>query len=131
MIAARALILWSAIIPLAIANGAFRDAVLTKLVGATRARLSSGVILSAIIFAWTTLTITWIRAPQLWIYAAIGGGWLGLTIMFEFAFGRFIAKRSREELLRPYRFEGGDIWPIVLLVVAASPIIAEILRRHE
>jgi hypothetical protein len=131
MIVVRAFLLWSAIIPLAIANGALRDAVLTKLVGAAPARLFSGLMLSAIIFGWTVLTISWIRAPQLWIYVVIGVCWFMLTVAFEFTFGRFVAKHSWDELLRAYRFEGGDIWPIVLVVVAISPIVAVMLRRHE
>lgn len=131
MIIIRAALLWSAIVPLAIANGAFRDAVLAKLVDPSLARLCSGVLLSAIIFGWTVLTVRWIRAPHLWIYAVIGSCWLGLTIAFEFLFGRLVAKHSWDQLLQAYRFEGGDIWPIVLVVVAVSPIIAAKLRRHE
>ena len=128
MFIVRAFLLWCAIIPFAIANGALRDAVLAPRLGAFAARLCSGVILSALIFAWTLLTIGWLGAQPIGIYGAVGLGWLGLTVAFEFSFGRCVLKRSWSELLKPYRCEGGDLWPIVLLVVASSPLVAAVLR---
>lgn len=127
----RAFLLWSAIIPFAIINGFFRDAVLVRMAGPVAARTCSGILLSLAIFGWTLLTIRWIKRPRFLGYLAVGLLWLTLTIAFEFFFGRFVAKQSWEHLLRPYRFEGGDIWPIVLLVVATSPSVAAKLRRLD
>ena len=128
MIFIQAFLLWSAIIPFAIANGALRDAVLAPRIGAFAARLGSGVILSAVIFAWTFLTIGWLGNQPTGVYGVVGLGWLGLTVTFEFSFGRRVLKRSWSELLKPYRGTGGDLWPIVLLVVAISPLLAAVLR---
>lgn len=129
MIAVRALLLWSAIIPLAIANGFLRDAVLVEMVGPFAARACSGVLLSGAILIWTYLTILWIGRHRLFIYAAVGAYWLALTIAFEFAFGRLVAKRSWDELFQSYRFEGGDLWPVVLVIVAIAPLLAAKLRH--
>lgn len=124
----RILLLWAAIIPLAIANGMLRDAVLVRSFGQSRARTISGLSLSAVIMTWTLLTITWIPFPRPLPYVGVGLLWVALTVAFEFLFGRLVARKSWRELLRPYRFEGGDIWPIVLIVVAASPLAAAALR---
>jgi hypothetical protein len=127
----RGFLAWCAIIPLAIVNGILRDAVLVKVLPAAAARFCSGVILSAVIVGWTLFTMPWIRAAPLWRAAVLGACWLVLTVLFEFAFGRLVAGRAWDELLRPYRFEGGDIWPVVLVVVAAAPLIAALVRGPE
>lgn len=126
----RILLVWAAIIPFAIGNGILRDAVLGRLVAAGAARALSGVLLSAIILAWTFAMYRWLGSPRGRAALAVGAVWLALTVAFEFGFGRLVAKHSWEELLRPYRFAGGDLWPVVLLVVAVSPGLASaILRR--
>lgn len=124
-----ALLAWAAIVPLAIANGALREAVLVRIFGAKPARTLSGVLLSAVIFGWTWWVAPWIGRATVPAWLALGVGWTVLTIAFEFLFGRLVARRTWDELLRPYRFENGEIWPIVLLVVAASPALASVLGR--
>ena len=124
----RILLLWAAIIPMAIANGILRDAVLVSSLGQKRARTVSGLSLSAVILAWTILTIPWVPLPGLAQYAGVGLLWLALTVAFEFFFGRIVAKKSWKELLRAYRFENGDIWPLVLMAVTVSPVAAAALR---
>jgi len=113
---------------MAIANGIFRDAALVSSLGQKRARTVSGLSLSVVILAWTILTIPWIPLPGLMQYAGVGLLWLALTVAFEFLFGRVVAKKSWEELLRAYRFENGDIWPLVLMAVTVSPVAAAALR---
>ena len=124
----RILLLWAAIIPMAIANGILRDAVLVRSLGQKMARTVSGLSLSAVILAWTILTIPWVPLPGLMQYAGVGLLWLTLTVAFEFFFGRVVAKKSWQELLRAYRFENGDIWPLVLMAVTVSPVAAAALR---
>lgn len=124
----QAILLWCAIIPLAILNGILRDMWLAKRLNPKAARLLSGIILSAVILGFATLTITWLPPARLPDYLALGGLWLGLTLAFEFSFGRLVARKTWDELLRPYRFKDGDIWPVVLLVVTAAPAAAAWLR---
>ncbi len=59
----------------------------------------------------------------------IGGLWTVLAVAFEFGFGRLVAHQSWKALLRAYTFQGGDIWPLVLLCIAASPALALRWRR--
>lgn len=121
--------LWAAIIPLAILNGIFRDAVLARLLPAALARTLSGVLLCGIILWYTTYAVRWMPARGALGYLGIGCLWLALTVAFEFIFGHFVAKKSLAQLLAPYTFKGGDIWVVVLLVVLFAPLAASLLRR--
>jgi hypothetical protein len=56
----------------------------------------------------------------------VGAAWLGLTIGFEFGFGRLVAKQSWERLLADYDVSAGRTWPLVLAWLAAGP---EVTRR--
>ncbi len=60
----RAVLVWAAIVPFAIASGILRDAVLNPLLAAGAARALSGVLLSAVIFAWTLATYRWLGGPR-------------------------------------------------------------------
>ena len=124
MLYLRALVLWSALIPLAIANGLLRDWLLVRWLGASAARAVSGVLLCGLIGAWTWQTIPWLAPRDGRACAVVGLGWLALTVGFEFGFGRLVAHRTWDELLRPYRFAGGDLWPVVLVVVTLAPWLA-------
>jgi hypothetical protein len=125
---AKSLILWAAIIPLAIANGAFRDAVLVPRLGPAGARFASGLMLSALILALAVISVPWIGRGSAHQYWSIGAVWLVFTVAFEFVFGRFVAKKPWPELIRAYTFENGDIWPLVLVIVAAAPYLAARVR---
>jgi hypothetical protein len=59
----------------------------------------------------------------------VGTIWLTLTLVFEFGFGGLVQRRSWAELLAAYRFEDGNIWPVVLVVTFVSPLLGAYLRR--
>lgn len=117
----RATAIWFLILVLAIANGAFRESVLIPALGVPSAPMLSGLVLGSVIFlcAWFLLPRP-LPARQAW---AIGAWWLGMTLVFEFSFGRLVAGKSWEELLAAYTFEDGNLWPLVLLVTLVSPAI--------
>ncbi|MBP7373224.1 MAG: hypothetical protein KBG39_11320 [Opitutaceae bacterium] len=97
--------------------------------GPVPARFASGVSLSRLVLAWTALTSRSVgatRSRESWV---IGGLWTVLAVAFEFGFGRLVAHQSWKALLRAYTFQGGDIWPLVLLCIAASPALALRWRR--
>jgi len=58
-----------------------------------------------------------------------GLGWLALTLGFEFSFG-LLRGRTLDEILAAYRFEGSNLWPLVLLVTACAPWLVGWLRRR-
>lgn len=96
--------------------------------GPYRGILASGALLCAAIFVVSYLAVTYLgcgAAADCW---AVGALWLSLTVAFEFAFGRFVQQRSLSELLGAYTFEGGNLWPLVLLVLVLAPWLAARVR---
>ncbi len=126
--AAKALAVWFGILVLAIANGAFREAVLIPVLGNAPGLVLSGVFLSLLIFTVAYFSLPWFGPAPAATYVILGLSWLCLTLVFEFTFGYLIQGKTWSELLDAYTFKGGNIWPLVLLVVAATPYIAARIR---
>lgn len=127
-IVAKALSIWLGILVLAIVNGLLRDVVLIPVLGHAPGLILSGVILSALILAVAYISLPWFGPAPMARYIALGLGWLFLTLVFEFTFGRLIQGKPWPELLEAYTFTGGNIWPVVLLVVTTAPYIAARIR---
>ncbi len=127
-IAFKALMVWSGIVILAIANGIFREAVLAPAMSKPGSLALSGVLLSGLILGITYLILPWFGQLPVAAYAVIGIGWVCLTLVFEFTFGRVIQGKPWPELFEAYMFKDGNIWPIVLLVTASAPYVAARIR---
>lgn len=126
-IALKALTVWAGILILAVANGALREGVLVPRLGAPAGLVWSGLLLSALIIVVAYLSLPWFgtrRPAHLW---GIGLGWLALTVVFEFSFGLWQGK-SWSVLMEAYTFKGGNVWPVVLGVIAVAPYAAAKLR---
>ena len=124
----KALAVWLGILLLAIANGVLREAALVPALGKPAGLVLSGVLLSGLIVWVAYLALPWMGRAQAANYLAIGIGWLCLTLVFEFTFGRIVQGKPWPELLDAYRFRGGNLWPLVLLVTAAAPLVAAKFR---
>lgn len=57
-------------------------------------------------------------AGQAW---AIGFLWLGLTVAFEFLFGRYVAGHSWSRLFQDYNLGAGRVWVLIPLWLAVAP----------
>ena len=120
-------LVWLAILVLANVNGLLRELALAPLLGPTAARFASGLALCAIIFGVACLAAPWIgrgTARQWW---GAGFAWLALTLAFEFGIG-YAQHHDVSRLFAAYTFEGGNIWPVVLLVALVSPYLAARVR---
>ena len=127
-VSAKALALWFAIVVIAIVNGALREKALILIMGSFAGLIASGIILSGCIFAIAFFAARWygpLGSSQYW---AIGLFWFLFTLLFEFGFGRFVQHKDWSNLIQAYTFEGGNIWPIVLVVTLVSPWVAARLR---
>lgn len=129
-LALKATTVWLGIVILAIANGIFREAVLAPVMGKVPGLMLSGIFLSALILGMTYITLPWFGRLPIAGYALIGLGWLGLTLAFEFTFGRIVQGKPWPELLEAYTFKDGNLWPIVLLVTALAPFLAARIRGY-
>ena len=127
-ITGKVLAIWLAILGLAIANGMLREAFLLPMLGRPQALILSGILLAVLILVVAYLSLPWFGRVSASGYAAIGLGWLCLTLTFEFAFGRLVREKSWPELLEAYTFNDGNLWPVVLLVTVAAPSIAARVR---
>lgn len=114
--------IWSSFIP--IANGLLREKCLVPLLGQRLALPFSGITASILFFLLTYFTLPWLGPLKPNRYRLIGLYWLAMTVAFEFLFGRLVAHRSWGELLRAYDVTGGNLWVLVLVTIALSPLVA-------
>lgn len=115
--------LWLILAVAMIANGIFRVNVLQPRFGLPEADILSAVLGIVIILAVTRpffRPLAGSTPPELLI---VSGVLVALTVIFEFTFGRWVEGKSWSELAGNYAIWRGRLWPIVLLVLAASPFI--------
>ena len=62
---------------------------------------------------------------------AVGGAWVGLSVTFEFTFGRLVEKLSWREMLADYNLARGRTWPLVLAWIAVGPKVTRDLRLRR
>ena len=131
MLLITSLLAWLLILCLAVANGALREAVLIPSLGRSFGLVLSGVMLSLLIalVAYAFVRSRTRHSPAQGMF--VGVFWLFLTLVFEFGFGRLVQHKSWSELLDAYTFNGGNIWPVVLLVTLLAPYIAAVVRSRS
>ena len=117
----KATALWFAVLALAMANGIAREKVLVPAIGPLAGLVASGITLSACVFLVALAAAPWYGRLSSARWLAVGMLWLAMTLAFEFGFGRLVQHKSWTELLEAYTFKGGNIWPLVLLVVLLAP----------
>lgn len=125
----KALVVWFVILLLAVLNGALREFMLVPALGVPAATALSGIVLCALIIGVVFLARPWLGLANRRAALDIGAFWLLLTLAFEFGFGCFVQHKSWPEMIGAYRFENGNLWPLVLLVILVSPAIAALLGR--
>jgi hypothetical protein len=125
---AKAISIWAAFIPIAIANGLLREKCLLPLLGQRLALPLSGIFAGALFFLLVYSTLPWLGPLKPHQYRLIGLTWLAMTVLFEFLFGRLVAHKAWGELLQAYNLLTGNLWLLVLAVIAVSPPLAARLR---
>jgi hypothetical protein len=120
----RSLLIWCAIIPIAIANGAVRDLLIAPRTGDAPAHVVSTVLLCGAILLWTWLTIGWVRPVDTRAAVRIGLVWLAVTVAFEFLAGHFVFRTPWHRLLADYNLAAGRIWVLVPATTAIAPVAA-------
>lgn len=118
----RPIIAWLAILVLAALNGGLRELVLLPGLSRRAAFITSGLLLCALVLLIAIALTRWLRLDTAARAVRVGFLWLWLTLVFEFGLG-IVQGRSWTEILEPYTFKDGNIWPLVLLVVLLAPRI--------
>lgn len=117
----KAILLWFALMLLAIMNGTVRIKLIIPNTGLTTGLAISTIMLCILILFATWLSIRWMgpsTASQAW---SIGLMWLAMTLAFEFGAGHFLFKKPWSELLLDYDIAQGRIWVLVPIVTAMAP----------
>lgn len=124
----KSLLIWIAIIPLAILNGGLREMVIVPLTGAKYALPLSGILLCLLIFILSYIFIPRIGKGTKKDYLKIGLLWIALTVSFEFGLGLFMGN-TFEELIKAYDITTGNNWSLVVLFTGLAPLLTAKMRK--
>jgi hypothetical protein len=104
-----------------VANGVAREKLYAGRLGEQRAhQVSVATAIAAFAGYFAALQQRWpIRSKH--DARVIGAAWVGLTVMFEFGFGRLLARKSWAELAADYNVANGRLWPLVLVWLGIGP----------
>ena len=120
----KALVVWAAIIPVAILNGLLRQKVLVPAWGPVGGLAASGVLLSIVIFVAAWLAAPWYGAAARRFGIWIGVFWLVLTLGFEIGMAAGSQDKSWHDVLRALDPTTGNLWLFVLATTLFAPAIA-------
>jgi len=125
----KSFLVWLLFIPLAIANGALRDILLTPALGDTLGRAVSSLSLSILILSLTVLLVKRLGVNTRAGYLTVGAFWLVLTVLFEVSFFVLIMGHPMDELLGDFDIFRGRLWLIVLTTTFFAPLLASKMRK--
>jgi len=124
----KSLLIWLAIIPFAILNGALREAVINPLIGVKYGLPLSAILLCLMIFILCYFTIPRIGEGTAKIYRIIGLWWIILTVLFETGFG-LLTGNTFTELVKAYDITMGNLWLLVVLFTGITPWMIAKVRK--
>jgi hypothetical protein len=120
----RALTVWLLLLGTALVLAVFREEVLTPRVGPQGSHLLGTALAVASMATVIGLSLPWVVPDldnrSLW---ALGLGWTGLTVAFEFVFGHFVMGHPWSRLLHDYDLLAGRVWVLVLLTTLLAPVL--------
>lgn len=125
----RALALWAVILVFACLNGALREGLLIPAWGVRTGQAASVILLSTIVLVMSRVLVRRTGLSRDRDALRVGLLWLGMTLAFEFGFGR-ARGMSWDALLHDYDLSAGRIWPVVLACTLLGPLIALRLARR-
>ena len=123
------LLAWIPMIFIAIANGLFREKILTSRFNELQAHQISTLTMLVLfgIYVWILFKIWFPTSTNQAI--SIGLIWLILTIFFEFLFGHYVAGHSWNRLLHDYNILQGRVWVLVLIWISIAPYVIFQLQK--
>jgi len=112
-----------------VSNGIAREATYGKVLGEQAAHQVSTVTAIAAFAAYFEFLQRRYPLASARDARLTGLAWLGLTVAFEFGFGRLVAKQSWNQLLADYNLAKGRTWPFVLVLLGVGPSVIRARRR--
>lgn len=106
-------------------NGIGRELLLKRIAGEQAAGVMSaiiGIVLIGVITRWglRPLAIGKPSISELWMVSV---ALIVLTVTFETLLGRFVDNKSWSQIAAHYALWRGELWPIVLAWLAATPFV--------
>lgn len=122
---------WIGAAALGVANGASREVIYADAAGDEAAHvISTGTLLALLSGYMRLLQRRWPLSSRREALS-IGAAWTGMTVVFEFGFGHWIAGDSWSALLENYDPTAGKVWMLVPIAMAAGPELARQLTPSE
>ena len=130
MLFVKAFGVWCVMLVAAFVNGALRELLLVRLVGALVGHVLSVFLLSGAIFGITYLFVKTQRPLPASTLLGMGCFWLVLSLLFEFGFFHYVMHEPWEKLLADYNFFRGRLLIVVWLTTLFSPLICGKIVPH-
>ena len=124
----RGFLSWLGLLPLMIGNGVLREAVFAPRMDELLAHQVSTATAVIILALYTYLVFPLLRIRSERHAWRIGFLWVGLTVAFEFGFGRFVMGHPWSRLLADYNLWAGRVWLLFLIGVVIAPWSALAVR---
>jgi hypothetical protein len=124
----KSLLIWLAIIPLAILNGGLREMVLNPLMGEKYGLPISAISLCLIVFVLCWFCIPRIGRGATKTYWVIGLWWMLLTVLFETCFG-LLTDDTFAELVKAYDITTCNFWLLCVLFTGIAPWLSAKTRK--
>lgn len=118
----RAAIVWMVMMLAETANGAVRELLVAPVIGALSARQLGVFVGSLLIFIIAWLMARWLNAASRREQLIVGGFWVTLTLVFEFAFGRATGA-SWSRILSDYNPLHGGLMLLGLAFMFCIPML--------
>jgi hypothetical protein len=119
---------WLGMVVLALLNGTLRATTTQPLLGEEAARRLATVLLLVALSAWAWWLHRRRPIPDRGTAWAVGAAWVGLTLAFEFGFGRLVEGLSWQTMLADYDLTAGRIWLLVPLWTLVLPPVVRLLQ---
>jgi peptidoglycan/LPS O-acetylase OafA/YrhL len=125
----KSIAIWLLLIGAEVIHGALREAFLKPRIGDRPARRWCVFSGSLIVFTVSVFTIQWLGSPSTPQLIGVGTLWVTLTVVFEVAFGRCVARLPWKRIREDFDLRRGGLLPIGLALMLVSPLLASMLRN--
>jgi hypothetical protein len=117
------LIAWFGIVVLGLVNATVRQAVYSKYVSALAGHQISTLTFAVLVglYAWALGGFLKLSSPGETI--GVGLTWMVLTVVFEFALGRYVVRDPWGKLFHDYDLLDGRVWGLFVLWVGMAPYV--------
>jgi hypothetical protein len=121
---------WIPMVFIAIGNGLFREKFFASRMTELQAHQASTITILILFSIYIWILLALVKPESAKQAMMIGLLWLGLTVIFEFLFGHYVAGHSWQKLFSDYNILQGRVWIVVLLWITTGPYVIYKLQNH-